>query len=180
MTSSLGTECPARVTLEAAVEAGARQLLDERGPMGWSELVDAMVSAGAGRRADVESALEEVMGGDTLVALPDHRVADVTALLEGTVATHRLAAVELHCEVVALDVDLAALTRLEGIDGGAVLASGHLLTPVHDEAGSGWSGPPGWLRGCTAGHLVSFRVHRGRLEVGPAGAGGVLVRGRGR
>jgi hypothetical protein len=141
--------------------------------MGWSELVDAMVSAGAGRRADVESALEEVMGGDTLVALPDHRVADVTALLEGTVATHRLAAVELHCEVVALDVDLAALTRLEGIDGGAVLASGHLLTPVHDEAGSGWSGPPGWLRGCTAGHLVSFRVHRGRLEVGPAGAGPV-------
>lgn len=97
--------------------------------------------------------------------LPDDKIADVTTLLDGVVATRRLSRPELEAGVVVHQPDLVVLARLEHVGGGAVLSGGHLLAHRHLGEGCGWAGPPGWLDGFGAGDLVALQVAGGRLGV---------------
>jgi hypothetical protein len=166
----------------AAVEAAARRVLAEEGPLGHDELSDRLVGSGIADARAVEQALDELNEvGDALVGLPGDRYADLPTLLEGVTFTHRLTVAEHEAGVLLFEPDLAALAGLDEVDGGPVLGDGNVLRHAHldsfdddavgpdDQDSSsdcGWEGPPGWLEGFAPGDLMTLRVSRGRLELG--------------
>lgn len=116
----------------ATTELAARGVLAEHGPLDFDEVVDALVASGVGDADELEDALgEAVEGFGGLIELPDDKIADVTALLDGVVATHRLSGPELEADTLVHQPDLVVLARLEHVDGGAVLSGGHLLAHRH-------------------------------------------------
>jgi hypothetical protein len=168
--------------LVAATELAAREVLAEHGPLDFDEVVDALVASAVGDADadDLEDALgEAVERFACLIELPDDKIADVTTLLDGVVATHRLSRPELEAGVVVHQPDLVVLARLEHVDGGAVLSGGHLLAHRHLGEGCGWAGTAGVagrLRrrrpGCPAGgRRPPGRQRRDRRACPSRGAG---------
>ena len=178
---------------ERRIAGLCEQVLAREGPLPPERLADRLAAAGLTLPPDPAPWLEMLLGGASgLYELPDGRIANLDALLDGATVTHRVSAGELADGVVALEPDLTVLLAVgdadDADDGALALATGGSATvAVGGEPDSGvgdghpladrWVavGPPGWLGGAAAGDLLAFRLadgflHVGRVDAAPAGS----------
>lgn len=162
-----------------AVAQTAREELGARGPLTLDQLAVALVAGGLTLGADPLEMLEDVLADQGWIYdLPDGRVADVEALLEGLTLTHRLCEREVSDGLVAVEPDLSPLLATESealplVGGGSAWFSypgdHHPATedgdPLTDECVL--IGSAGWLGDAADGDLLAFRLEGGCLSVSP-------------
>jgi hypothetical protein len=117
-----------------------QRLLVEAGPMTEGELLDAVLGEGVDLGEDPADTLAEVLDSEGLpfvLPLIDGRQVLLSTLLAGRVFTHRLGAVEVGHDFLAVTPDLAPLSML--LEG----------EPYRSLEGRGWSrSTPCLMRGC--------------------------------
>ncbi len=161
-----------------ALARSARAVLVEQGPMTADELAAVLSAQGQDLGDEPPEVVKAALDEPGMAFLPDRRLCDLEALLDGLMVSRRLTGEEAVEEIVDADPDLLPLRLIE-LDplplaggGDSSLTTGRRQPAV----GAGhrladhmvMSGTPGWLGGAAGGDLVVFRWQGGVLHVGRA------------
>ena len=115
-----------------AIAAVVRQVLSARGPMGEDDLLGVLHEDGVDLGPDPDGMLADVLDQEAELVMPlaDGRWAWIPGLLDGTIFTHRLSAVEVAHDMIGLGADLAPLAMLTESDTYQRLTDGSPIIEV--------------------------------------------------